>query len=134
MGVLRYIVCLIWSVSMIAALPLLGVLTLEEFGPSKIYCIEKWPRPQYGIVYSNASFALTYAVPMVIMCLLYINIAIALNKVVKEGGNREGFTSRKKKDKVVKMLLALVIAYATCFLPIHVINMWNDYGDGHDNK
>ena len=120
--------------SIIAALPLLGVLTLEELGPSKIYCIEKWPGAQYGIVYSNASFALTYAAPMVIMCLLYINIAIALNKVVKEGGNREGFTSQKKKDKVVKMLLALVIAYAICFLPIHVINMWKDYGDGGDNK
>ena len=134
MGVLRNLVCLIWSVALVPALPLLGVNTLHEFVPKSIQCVEKWPKVKYRTIYSTVSFALTYAIPLAIMCLLYVKIAIALNKVVREGGNREGFTNQKKKDKVLRMLLALVIAYATCFLPNHVIVLWDEYGDGRSNR
>jgi hypothetical protein len=134
MGVLRNLVCLIWSVALVPALPLLGVNTLHEPVPKSIQCMEKWPKVKYQTIYSTVSFALTYAIPLTIMCLLYVKIAIALNKVVREGGNREGFTNQKKKDKVLRMLLALVIAYATCFLPNHVIVLWVEYGDGGSNR
>ena len=134
MSVLRYIVCLIWSVALVPALPLLGVNTLQTFSPTEIHCVEKWPKLQHRTIYSTVTFALTYAIPLGIMCLLYIKIAIALNKVVKEGANREGFTNQKKKDKVLRMLLALVIAYATCFLPNHVIQLWGEYGDAGNNR
>ena len=129
MSVLRYLVCLIWSVALVIALPLLGVNTLHTLSQTSIHCVEKWPKPKYRRIYSTVSFALTYAIPLAIMCLLYIKIAIALNKVVKDGGNREGFTNQKKKDKVLRMLLALVIAYASCFLPNHVIVLWSEYGE-----
>ena len=131
MSVLRYLVCLIWLVALVLALPLLGVLTLNE---QSSQCLEDWPELDYRIIYSSVSLALTYAIPLAIMCLLYIKIAIALNKVVKEGGNREGFTNQEKKDKVLRMLLALVIAYAVCFLPNHVILLWVEYGDGGKNR
>ena len=131
-SVLRYLVALIWSVALVPAFPLLGVNKLTEKSP--IYCEENWPKPQYRTVYNTVSFALTYVIPLGIMSLLYIKIAIALNKVVKEGGNREGFTNQKKKDKVLRMLLALVIAYATCFLPTHVLVLWDEYGDGGKNR
>lgn len=134
MSVLRYTVCLIWAVSLVVALPIVGVNTLQEADPKEIICDEKWPKPQYRTVYNLVSFALTYAVPLFIMCLLFINIAITLNKVVRDGANREGFTNQKKKDKVVKILLALIIAYATCFLPHHVIYMWREYGNGNKSK
>ena len=121
--------------ALVPALPLLGVLKLQEFSTtSDIYCVEKWPKPEYGTIYSIVSFALTYAIPLTIMSLLYIKIAIALNKVVKDGGNREGFTNQEKKDKVLRMLLALVIAYATCFLPNHILFLWTEYGDGGRNR
>ncbi|XP_028396973.1 neuropeptide FF receptor 2-like isoform X2 [Dendronephthya gigantea] len=131
MSVLRYIVCLIWSVALVPALPLLGANTIVEFSPTLIYCVEKWPDVKYRTIYNTVSFALTYAIPLAIMCLLYIKIAIALNKVVREGGNREGFTNQKKKDKVLRMLLALVIAYAVCFLPVNIMILWSEYGDSN---
>lgn len=134
MSVLRYLVCLIWSVALVLALPLLGVNKLHEFSPTSIHCVEIWPKPEYRTIYSTVSFALTYAVPLTIMSVLYIKIAIALNKVVKDGGNREGFTNQEKKDKVLRMLLALVIAYATCFLPNHILFLWGEYGDGVSNR
>ena len=99
MSVLRYLVCLIWSVALVIALPLLGVNTLDKLSQTSIHCVEKWPKPKYQRIYSTVSFALTYAIPLAIMCLLYIKIAIALNKVVKDGGNREGFTNQKIKIK-----------------------------------
>ena len=129
MSALRYIVCLIWSVALVPALPLLGVNTVVEQSPTTIFCDEKWPNVEYKTIYTTVSFALTYAIPLAIMCLLYIRIAIALNKVVQEGGNREGFTNQKKKDKVLRMLLALVIAYAVCFLPVNIMQLWSEYGD-----
>lgn len=134
MSVLRYTVCIIWSVALIKALPLLGVNALQEVSPGSVHCAELWPELKYRTIYNTLSFALTYAIPLITMCLLYVKIVMTLNKVVKDGNNREGFTNQKKKDKVLRMLLALVIAYASCFLPHHVITLWSEYGDGATNR
>lgn len=133
MSYIRYVVCLIWMVALLHALPLLGVNMLQQ-SSNTLYCVEKWPQLLHRTIYNTMSFALTYATPLTIMSFLYIKIAGTLNKHVKEGNNREGFTNQEKKDKVLRMLSAVIIAYASCFLPYHVVFLWGEYGEGKKSR
>lgn len=120
-------------VALLHALPLLGVNMLQQ-SSNTLYCVEKWPQLLHRTIYNTMSFALTYATPLTIMSFLYIKIAGTLNKHVKEGNNREGFTNQEKKDKVLRMLSAVIIAYASCFLPYHVVFLWGEYGEGKKSR
>ena len=121
---------LIWLIALLPALPMLGVMTTVPTRTG-VACFEDWPKttgmPYYKI-YLLCTFALTYAIPLPIMIFIYIKIGLKLRLAIKEGADRPGFTQAQATKRIIKMLAAVVVCYALCFLPFHTLYFMMDFG------
>lgn len=127
----KLIMLLIWLIALLPALPMLGVMTTEPY-PAGVACKEDWPITAgmpYDEIYLLCTFALTYAIPLPIMILIYIKIGVKLRKAIKEGADRPGFTQAQATKRIIKMLAAVVVCYALCFLPFHTLYFMIDFGE-----
>ncbi|RMX54413.1 hypothetical protein pdam_00013897 [Pocillopora damicornis] len=127
----KLIMLLIWLIALLPALPMLGVMTTEPY-PAGVACKEDWPITTgmpYSTIYLLCTFALTYAIPLPIMILIYIKIGVKLRKAIKEGADRPGFTQAQATKRIIKMLAAVVVCYALCFLPFHTLYFMIDFGE-----
>lgn len=127
----KLIMLLIWLIALLPALPMLGVMTTEP-SPAGVACKEDWPITTgfpYSKIYLLCTFALTYAIPLPIMILIYIKIGVKLRKAIKEGADRPGFTQAQATKRIIKMLAGVVVCYALCFLPFHTLYFMIDFGE-----
>ena len=126
----KLIMVLIWLTALLPAFPMLGVMNIVE-SPAGVSCVESWPETTgfpYAKIYLLCTFALTYAIPLPIMILIYIRIGLKLRQAIKEGADRPGFTQAQATKRIIKMLSAVVICYALCFLPFHTLYFMMDFG------
>ena len=124
----KLIMLLIWLTALLPAFPILGVVNFVS-SPNGERCEESWPTGfPYAEIYLLCSFALTYAIPLPIMIIIYIKIGLKLRQATKEGGDRPGFTQAQATKRIIKMLSAVVICYALCFLPFHALYFIIDFG------
>lgn len=126
----KLIMLLIWLTALLPAFPLLGVMTVIPI-PSGVACVEDWPQTMgmpYSKIYLLCTFGLTYAIPLPIMIFIYIKIGLKLRQAIKEGADRPGFTQAQATKRIIKMLAAVVVCYALCFLPFHTLYFMMDFG------
>ncbi|XP_068711779.1 neuropeptide Y receptor type 2-like isoform X2 [Montipora foliosa] len=120
----KLIILMIWLTALLPALPILGASS-----PNGERCEESWPTGfPYEKIYLLCSFALTYAIPLPIMIIIYIKIGLKLRQATKEGGDRPGFIQAQATKRIIKMLSVVVICYALCFLPFHTFYFMFDSG------
>lgn len=130
----------IWMVSALTALPLVFVVSLVSPQPGVYYCVEKWPSDTILGVYWLAMFFIQYLLPLCAISVLAGKTAYTLRKTSLEGKMetctqsemfRKTLRKRAKQTKrITKMLIALVLLYAICMLPQHVVHtFWGRYGD-----
>lgn len=120
----KLIILMIWLTALLPALPILGASS-----PNGERCEESWPTGlPYAEIYLLCSFALTYAIPLPVMIIIYIKIGLKLRQATKEGGDRPGFTQAQATKRIIKMFSAVVICYALCFLPFHTLYFMIDFG------
>ena len=125
----KLIILMIWLTALLLALPILGVMNFVS-SPNGERCEESWPTGfPYAEIYLLCSFALTYAIPLPVMIIIYIKIGLKLRQATKEGGDRPGFTQAQATKRIIKMLSAVVICYALCFLPFHTFYFMFDAGE-----
>lgn len=125
----KLVMVLIWLTALLPALPILGVMNFVRY-PNGESCQESWPTGfPYPKIYMLCSFALTYAIPLPILIVIYIKIGIKLRQAIKDGADRPGFTQAQATKRIIKMLSAVVICYALCFLPFHTLYFLIDFGD-----
>ena len=126
----KLIMILIWLTALLPAFPMLGVMEIQ-LAKDWVSCREFWP-PTSGLSYQKiyllCSFALTYAIPLPIMILIYVRIGLKLRLAIKEAADRPGFTQAQATKRIIKMLSAVVICYALCFLPFHTLYFMMDFG------
>lgn len=124
----KYVILVCWLVAGIVASPLLYANKIfEEDG--LYYCTEEWI-PAFGSDnlaasrgYTTATFVLLYAIPLVSICSLYTAVVYRLWNQTIPGDHRtpERRQHRAKvKKHVLKMLIAIVVAFAVCWLPYHL--------------
>ena len=126
----KLIMLLIWLTALLPAFPMLGVMKIVST-PAGVSCNEFWPETSgfpYQKIYLLCTFALTYAIPLPIMILIYIKIGLKLRQAIKEGADRPGFTQAQATKRIIKMLSAVVVCYALCFLPFHTLYFMIDFG------
>ena len=127
----KLIIVLIWLIALLPAFPMLGVMRLETSETGVVRCIEDWPRIDgfhNSRIYVLCTFALTYAIPLPLMILIYLKIGFKLRQAIKEGADRPGFTQAQATKRIIKMLGAVVVCYALCFLPFHTWYFMIDFG------
>lgn len=124
----KYVLLGCWVVAGIVASPLLyaNKIVAED---GLYYCSEQWS-PVFGssdIIasrgYTTVTFVLLYAIPLVSICSLYTAVVYRLWHQTIPGDHRTPERRQhraKAKKHVLKMLIAIVVAFAICWLPFHV--------------
>jgi len=128
----KYLTGVVWTLSIILASPFLFSYTIEEKN-GQYFCVVKWGDLQHTYkaqrVYYTLAFIFLYAIPLLIMSVLYTLIGRKLWKkiVTKDGTIVVRKTATKTKRKVVKLLLALVVLFAVCSAPAHIMHYYMFY-------
>ncbi|XP_031557227.1 neuropeptide FF receptor 2-like isoform X2 [Actinia tenebrosa] len=119
----KLIIALIWLIALFPAFPMLGVMkqsyTWHKDGQPA--CMEDWPDQKLNVAYTVASFLLTYAIPLPMIIILYIRIGLKLREAIKDAADRPGFHAAQQTTRIIKMLVAVVVCYALCYLPFHTL-------------
>ena len=135
------IVAVIWLVSALTALPLLFVIAVYSPEPGVQYCVEVlWPSKILLEVYWVGMFVIQYLLPLSAIAILAGITAYTLRKnsltatmetCAQSEILRKTLRKRAKQtQRITKMLIALVLLYAICMLPQHVVyTFWAQYGD-----
>ena len=134
------VIGVIWMVSALTVLPLVFVISLVSPQPGVYYCVEEWPSDTILGVYWLAMFFIQYLLPLCTISVLAGKTACTLRKTSLEGKMetctqsemfRKTLRKRAKQTKrITKMLIALVLLYAICMLPQHVVyTFWGRYGE-----
>ncbi|KAK3576321.1 hypothetical protein CHS0354_034016 [Potamilus streckersoni] len=135
----RIIIILIWIISIGIGIPELVVDEVFPFKPFTVYltsCRPGWESFRQSTYWIVIVLAL-YVVPMCLMAFTYTHIARVLwsNEIpgtvershdcgsemrTEIKGNFEQIESRKK---AAKMLIAVVVVFGVCYLPVHILNL-----------
>ena len=128
----------IWITSLLIALPIIFVAGEEKSSNGQVYCSEPgWPKESViDNVYWISIFVLQYIAPLVVICVLSTIAACKLRANALFSSKRGSLVITKavrrrmqQGTKITKMLFALVIIYAICMLPQHVVYFWMEYGN-----
>ena len=123
---LPYILVSIWIISVAYASPTIYAMELAEFA-GDTYCIEKWNPPfdakNSPVHYTIILFVGLYALPLLTMAVMYTAIAWKLWKRIIPGESTSETEKHllKQKKNVIKMLLAITLSFAICWLPVFVM-------------
>lgn len=115
----------IWVLSFLFVLPYITVLTKRNSR-----CVETWSE-LHSQLYTSFIFVFQYVIPLSIISLAYIKIAIQLRR------NRKNLThAHRVQDrdvtKVVRMMVIVVLIFAVCMLPNHVLWLLSDFKKDFD--
>lgn len=120
----KYVIISCWVLSLMVASPLLYANKgyLED---GKYYCAEDWSplnTMTAASTYTLCTFVLLYALPLCSICYMYSAVVHRLWKQCVPGDQRTPQSRKKRsqaKKRVLKMLIAIVLAFAICWLPYH---------------
>lgn len=112
----------IWVISFVFVLPYITVLTKRNSR-----CEETWSE-LHSQVYTLFIFIFQYVIPLSIISLVYIKIALQLRR------NRKHLTlAHRVQDrdvaKVVRMMVVVVLIFAVCMLPNHILWLLSDFDE-----
>ena len=122
----KVIIASTWLIPCLSSAPMFVVNNVVEM--EGIYlCLEEWPAPFDNLRsskhYTIILFVLFYILPLVITSVFY---GCVIHKIWKRKvvGNHSSKTKRlhsRSKRKSLKMFIAIVVCFALCWLPNHVM-------------
>ena len=121
---------IIWAVS-IAIMGLhLQVYTVEQAvpGDERYFCYPDWTRMpvDFNKYFAIGMFVMLYAIPLVLMAILYSMIVHKLwrDRFAENAGSGGDANINSSKKRVVKMLVTVTVAFAVCWFPLHTIHYY----------
>ncbi|XP_078577736.1 neuropeptide FF receptor 2-like [Branchiostoma floridae x Branchiostoma japonicum] len=135
-----YIIITVWASAICVMIP--QVLLIEERayiyeGIVVMHVCEETDK-MWRKVYTLVLFVICYIGPLTIIMYLYARIGHKVWFKPSPGGGKASVEARmnemKKKKRVIKMLLAVVVVFTLCWLPLHSITLLNDYGRLNPNQ
>ena len=131
----RLLLVLIWLFAFLNALPQIVVMdVLESLGANQFSCNEFWGNQLLREGYTLWLFLVEYLLPLVIIGVTYTRMAMVLNKkddMLHEARNRRA-NAKTRHRKFIRLLIVLIVSFALCYLPNHVLFFWLDYGSGSE--
>ncbi|XP_065217996.1 allatostatin-A receptor-like [Planococcus citri] len=122
-------IVIIWAVILILAVPVLyrhGEVTYTYSSKEHTVCVfldqdpisrpDGYSQPVYQIFF----FLTSYAIPLALICGLYLFMLMRLWKGVAPGGHVSAESKRGKK-RVTRMVVIVVTVFAICWFPIQII-------------
>ncbi|PFX27692.1 Orexin receptor type 2 [Stylophora pistillata] len=142
LGRVKLLLALIWLCAFMSALPQIIVMDVNhtvQGEDNKFSCEEFWGNPPTDIIlkegYTLYLFVAEYLLPLIIMGIAYSKMATVLNRRDEGLEGRKSTNSRTKANhkKFIRLLIVLIVSFALCYLPNHVLFFWLDYGSGANN-
>ena len=139
-------ISVIWVSSLLTGLPVLLVAKTVPY-KDKTFCDELWPVDKpYKEIYWVFIFLIQYAVPLVVIAFLSIATVVKVKRsrarvlpTASTANNEDNSVAsvlnasirqrRRQENNMSRVLTCLVILYAICMLPQHVVFFWLTYGD-----
>ena len=126
-SVLRSIITVWLCAALVSSVFLYKYKTKMDEDGTVQYCYEQWhENEEMDNTFFKAevilNFVLTYAVPLVVIAILYFLIArfLLTRKPPVSDVNQQAYTKQVKKRKtVIKMLITVVTVFAVCWVPVH---------------
>ena len=99
--------------------------------PKKVFCDEIWPHELSRRAYSTVTTVLQFVVPFVIIAFCYIKVCGELKKRAKQKPGaksaRKEKLERERSRRTNRMLIAMVVIFGCCWLPLNVHNLLIDF-------
>ncbi|XP_077999727.1 RYamide receptor-like [Glandiceps talaboti] len=121
------VIAVIWVVSMIMSTAQLVTARIQAYpalnGEIHYVCDEMWQSPLDQTIYELFVIVVIYVIPLCVISYSYFTVI----KVLwgrQLPGNREkqrDHRHAKSKRKVTKMLVSIVVVFAVCWLPLHIL-------------
>lgn len=113
-------IAIIWTASLTLVIPYTSVLRVRNSR-----CEETWPK-LYSRTYTIFIFLFQYIVPLSFISLAYMKIALLLRR------NRNHLTAAHRVQdrdvaKVVRMMAIVVLLFAVCMLPNHILWLLREF-------
>ncbi|XP_030380841.1 allatostatin-A receptor [Scaptodrosophila lebanonensis] len=112
-----------WILIVTTAIPVAlahSVRIYQYHGRAGTACVFSTEEEVWSLVGFQVSFFLSsYVAPLTLICFLYMGMLARLWKSAP--GCKPSAESRKGKRRVTRMVVVVVLAFAICWLPIHVI-------------
>ncbi|XP_042295037.1 prolactin-releasing peptide receptor-like [Sceloporus undulatus] len=121
----------IWVVSLVLATPpsINSVyLDLSSTGHNLFICEEFWSQAEtQRLVYSCAMLLISYMVPLLAVTISYCSILAHLHRRNISGlANSSQAQWNKQKRKAFVLLVAAILAFSLCWMPLQVLNLLRD--------
>ncbi|XP_022092336.1 trissin receptor-like [Acanthaster planci] len=129
------IIIVIWVVSLSSQSPAVVVadvvvMPVSHRAPITPVCLENWPTYEAVRAFKGVNFGAFYCVPLLVVSICYLRMARALQRSAHftraESGGESALASglqrqQTSRRKVARMVHILVLAFALCMLPWHVL-------------
>ncbi|XP_052748225.1 orexin receptor type 2-like [Galleria mellonella] len=128
-------ILVIWANSLLFNSPELVVLTTVKSVPLRfeleylVQCMATWSS-QSDLVWHIIKVVFIYTIPLMLMTVAYYQIVRVLWKSEKIPGQAETIklapaeqTQLRSRRKAAKMLVAVVIMFAVCYFPVHLLSV-----------
>ncbi|XP_045158873.1 QRFP-like peptide receptor isoform X2 [Mercenaria mercenaria] len=136
------LILIVWLLSIALMVPLLIVreISVMDIIPTEpvYFCGEHWSDDAQRQHYDLALFAIVYIIPGCIICTCYGLIGSELFNENKDLKRTESATSQvmakqmmKGRKRVAKMLIALAVLFAICWLPYYCVSLYLDFYPEH---
>ncbi|GAB0098111.1 neuropeptide F receptor [Sergentomyia squamirostris] len=129
-----FIIVSIWGFSLLVTLPYglyMKVFAMNHTGVWQNYCEEDWPSEHYRKIFGSFNSTLQFVLPFLIISFCYTCVSIKLNDRArtKPGSktSRREAADRDRKKRTNRMLIAMVAVFGISWLPLNVVNIFNDF-------
>ncbi|XP_026322210.1 RYamide receptor-like [Hyposmocoma kahamanoa] len=130
----KLVVAVVWTCALATAAPIAFVSRTQK--PSEWHkfcelevCLEHWEHRKQSEQYSMALLALQFGLPLCALVCTYARIAHAVwgGRPPGEAQSARDTRIRRSKRKMIKMMVAVVIVFTVCWLPLNFL--WSLHED-----
>ncbi|DAA33652.1 TPA: neuropeptide FF receptor 2-like, partial [Bos taurus] len=126
----------VWLVAIIIGSPMWHVQRLEIkydflYEKEHICCLEEWSSPVHQKIYTTFILVTLFLLPLLLLSVLYgkIGYELWIKKRIGDGSvlrtihGKEMFKIARKKKRAVIMMVTVVVLFAVCWAPFHIVHM-----------
>ena len=124
---LWYSIPAIWFIAITSCSPLFYYAKTVK-GNGAYYCIEKWTSKVHERVYWITMFFVMVVVPLLIIIIANAHMIYVMKKL-SSSVNHSDMEQHKQHRRMIRMVVALVLVYALCSSPQHIVFFWFQFGN-----
>nr|XP_033817638.1 melanin-concentrating hormone receptor 1-like [Geotrypetes seraphini] len=115
------VICLVWLLSFLTIIPVWMYAGLMPLDDGTVRCALLLPNPETDIYWFTLyQFLLAFAIPLVIICVVYFKILQHMATTVVPLPPR---SLRVRTKKVTRMAVAICSAFFTCWAPYYILQL-----------